>query len=100
MGIFSKFGKAYRVYGSEAYRDTMRAVEKVAGATLLLIDSKPEEEQQQILARVSSLVEKLNETVAEETPLVGAVALLMALRVHEQVVQQHADRFKSSGTGH
>lgn len=94
MGIFSKFGKAYRVYRSETYKDTMGAVERVAASTLLLIDSKPEAEQSEILARVSSLAEKLNDTVAEEIPLVGAVALLTALRVLDRVLQQNADSLR------
>jgi hypothetical protein len=70
VGIFSKFAKAYRVYDSNAYREAVSSVEKVASASLSSLFTKSEEEKAEILERVTKLGEKLNDAVSPETPLV------------------------------
>lgn len=97
MGIFSKFAKAYRVYDSSTYKETMRSVEKVAGASFRLFADKSADEQTQILVRVTELSEKLHDAIDDEIPLVIALTLLNAIRAHEQTVQHHADILRNAG---
>jgi hypothetical protein len=93
MGLGEKwklFGKHYRAYSSETYKDTMQAVDRVASTSLLLLQSKSEEERRQILDRAANLVGKLTEAIAEEIPLVVVTALLLTLRVQEQMLGEQA----------
>ena len=76
------------------YQDTMRAVERLASESLVLLDSKPEEERKAILARAQELTEKLSEVVGCDTPLVASVALLTEIRVLERLIQQQADKHR------
>jgi hypothetical protein len=91
VGIFSKFAKAYRVYDSQPYRETMRSVEKVASSSLKILADKSAKEKAQILERVTELSEKLQNAIADEIPLVVSLTLLSAIRVHEQTIQHRAD---------
>jgi hypothetical protein len=86
------FGGYFRAYSSEAYKDTMRAVEHLVSASLLLLDRKPAEERREILAKAQALTEKLSDAIANESPMVGALALLTAVRVHERLIQEQANR--------
>jgi hypothetical protein len=95
VGIFSKFAKAYRVYDSNAYREAVSSVEKVASASLSSLSSKSEEEKAEILERVTKLGEKLNDAVSLETPLVTALTLLIAIRAHYLSLQEQADYFRA-----
>jgi hypothetical protein len=88
VGIFSKFAKAYRVYDSNAYRETVSSVEKVASVSLSSLYSKSEEEKAEILGRVTKLGEKLSDAVSQEMPLVIALALLIAIRTHHLAIQE------------
>ena len=91
MGIFSKFAKAYRMYDSQAYRETMRGIEKIVGSALKILADKSAEEKAQILERVNELNEKLQNAIADEIPLVVSLSLLSAIRVHERTIQHFAD---------
>jgi len=82
VGLLSKFTKAYRVLDSETYRETIKSVEKIASASYGLLADKPDEEKARILERVNNLSEKLNDAVGHETPLIVALTLLTAVRVH------------------
>ena len=93
MGIFGRFAKAYRVYHSETYRETIRSAETVAGASLRLFADQSAREQAQILERVTELSEKLHNAIDGEIPLVIALTLLTAIRAHEQVLKKHPDKF-------
>jgi hypothetical protein len=86
MGIFEKFAKAYRVHDSRTYRETIASVEKVADVCLGQLATRSEREKEQIIRRVTELSEKLQEATVGESPLVVALTLLTALRVHQQVV--------------
>lgn len=76
----------HRVHHSEMYRETMHSVEKLAGASLRLFAEKPKEEQTKLLTQMAVLSKKINEALDEESPLVVALTLLTAIRVHEQLV--------------
>lgn len=76
----------HRVHQSETYRETMHSVEKLADASFRLFAEKSKDEQAEILARMDELSKKINETINKESPLVVALALLTAIRVHEQLV--------------
>jgi hypothetical protein len=92
IGKLKLFGGYFRAYSSEAYQDTMRAFEHLASASLLLLDRKSEEERREILAKAKDLTEKLSDVVANEIPMVGALALLTAVRVHERLIQEQANK--------
>ena len=91
---FKMFAGFYRAFSSEAYKDTMRAVEHLASSNLLLLERKPEEERREILAKAQSLTEKLSDAVANEAPMVASLALLTAVRVYERFIQEQADRYR------
>jgi hypothetical protein len=94
LGKWKLFGGYHRAYSSEAYKDTMRAVEHLASNTLLLLDSKPADEQS-ILTKARSLSDKLADVAGTETPLVVALAFLTSIRVLERVIQQQANQRQS-----
>jgi hypothetical protein len=94
LGKWKMFGSYFRVYSSEAYEDTMRAVENLAGSSLALLDNKPQEERRAILSKAESLTEKVFDAVETETPLVVALALMTALRAHERLIQEQAKQNK------
>lgn len=85
-----RFGEYFRAYSSKPYDETMHAFETLASTSILLLDRKPEEERKEILARAQHLTLKLLDLVEVETPMVGALGLLSAVRVHEQLIQQQA----------
>ncbi|MGB9204056.1 MAG: hypothetical protein WCB94_08825 [Terriglobales bacterium] len=85
-------GGYFRAYSSEAYKDTLRTVEHLASTSLLLLERKSEAEKRDILAKAQALTEKLSDTVANESPLVGVLALLTAVRVHERLIQEQANK--------
>jgi hypothetical protein len=62
----------------------------LASASLLLLDGKPEEEKREILAKAQALTERLSDAIAKEAPMVGALAVLTAARVHERLIQEQA----------
>jgi hypothetical protein len=96
VGIFRKFAKAYRVLDSETYKETMRSAEGIARASYGMLADKSTAEQAQILERVTSLSEKVNDAVDQETPLVVALTLLTAIRFHHQAIQQQVDKLRPS----
>jgi hypothetical protein len=95
IGNFKLFGEYFRAYSSEAYNETMHAFETLASASLLLLDRKPEEERRQILAKAQEITQELLELVANESPMVGALGLLTAVRVHERLIQERAKKAPS-----
>jgi len=93
MGVWNKLklvGEYRRIYQSEPYEGTMRAVKHLAVTSLLLLSRTPEEERQEIVAQSRRLTEKLTEAVATERPMVGALALLTAVRVHEELIREYS----------
>ena len=80
------FSAPARVHNSEMYRETVHSVEKLADASFRLFVEKPRHEQTEIPARMDELSKKINDTIEKESPLVVALALLTAIRVHEQLV--------------
>jgi hypothetical protein len=94
MNIFSKFTKAYRVYSSETYRETMASLEKTAGASYRLLASKSDGERAKLLERTSELSKKLHDAIDHEAPLVVALTLLVALRTLEQTLQPSCSELK------
>lgn len=90
MAKWKMFSAFFHAYSNEAYEDTMRAVENLAGSSLALLDNKPEEERRTILSKAEILTEKVFDAVETETPLVVALALMTALRAHEHLIQQQA----------
>jgi hypothetical protein len=92
IGKLKLFGEYFHAYSSEAYSDTMRAAEHLASSCLLLLARKPEVERRDILAKAQDLTEKLSVAVANEAPTIGALALLTAVRVHERLIQQQAEK--------
>ena len=93
-GKWESFGSYFRVYSSEAYADTLRAVETLAGSSLALLENKTQEERNAIFAKAQSLTEKVYDAVEMEPPLVVALALMTALRTHEHFIQQQAEQNK------
>jgi hypothetical protein len=90
MARWKMFGTYFRAYSSDAYKDTVRAVENLAGSSMALLDNKTEEERRALLSKAESLTEKVFDAVETETPLVVALALMTALRAHEHFIQQQA----------
>jgi phenylpyruvate tautomerase PptA (4-oxalocrotonate tautomerase family) len=90
MGIFDKFVRAYRVHDTQTYRETIACVEKVASVSLGSLAGKSEEEKTQLIRRITDLSEKLHNAIDSETPLVIALTLLTAIRVHEQTMYRVA----------
>jgi hypothetical protein len=96
MSILDKFVKAYRVHNTQTYRETISCVEKVANFSLGSLAGKSEEEKTQLIRRITDLSEKLHDAIDSETPLVIALTLLTAIRVHEQTMHRAA---KSTASG-
>jgi hypothetical protein len=94
LGKWKMFGSYFRVHSSEAYKDTVRAVEHLASTSLALLDGKAEDERRLILGKAQGLTEKMFDVVETETPLVVALALMTALRAHEHLLQQQTKRVK------
>lgn len=78
----------HRVHQSETHRETTHSVEKLADASFRLFAEKSAHEQTDILARTDELSSKINEVIEKESPVVVALALLTAIRVHEQLVNK------------
>lgn len=76
----------HRVHQSETYGETVHSVEKLADLSFRLFAGKPKHEQAEILARMDEPSKKTNENIDKESPLVLALALLTAIRVHQQLV--------------
>jgi hypothetical protein len=70
----------------------MDSAERLAAASYGLIASKSPQEQADLLARVTELSEKISAAVENEVPLVVALTLLTALRVHDQTMQHQAKK--------
>lgn len=79
---------AHRFHDCETYRETMHSVEKLADASFRSFAEKSKDQQTEILARLDELCKKINEALGKESPLVVALALLTAIRVHEQLVNR------------
>lgn len=90
------FGSCFRAYSSETYTDTVSAIEKLAGSSLALLERKSAEEKRDILARAENLTEKVFDALEAEAPLVVALALIAALRTHEQFIQRQAEQNRKS----
>lgn len=84
------FGEYYKVCSSESYKETVNATEHLARECLLLLHTKAEPERNEILQQAQQLSTTLSMFVAEERPLIGALALLSAVRIHEELIRQHA----------
>jgi hypothetical protein len=89
VGFFRKLSRAYRVVDSQTYKDTIRSTETLTSASLRLLADKTAEEQTQITEPVNNLSEKLHDAIDHEIPLVVALTLLTAIRVHHQIVEKH-----------
>ena len=76
----------HQVHHSETHRETMNSVEKLADASLRLLAEKSKHEQIEILDRMDELSKKINKALEREQSLVVTLALLTAIRVHEQLV--------------
>jgi hypothetical protein len=64
--------------------------------SLLIFDGKTHEEQKEILVRSTKISEKIAEVAANEIPLVVSVALVIALQVHDQLVQKSPQGMRMS----
>ena len=95
MGFFKKVGKTMRILESETYRDTVKTADRVAQGTYQLLAEKSSEEAGLVVGRASELSDKILEVVGEEKLLVAGLALLMALRVWDQHVQQQAEDLRA-----
>jgi len=88
MGFFKKVGKTMRILESETYKDTIKSTERLAQSSYCLLAEKSPEEVDLIGSRATELSVKIQEIVGWEKPLVAALAILTALRVLDQHVQQ------------
>jgi hypothetical protein len=95
MGFFKKVGKTMRILESQTYKDTIKSAERVAQGTYQLLAEKSPEEVNLIGGRASDLSIKIQEIVSEEQLLVAGLALLTALRVLDQHVQQQAEDLRA-----
>ena len=95
MGFFKKVGKTIRILESQTYKDTIKSAERVAQGTYQLLAEKSPEEVNLIGRRASDLSVKIQEIVGEEQLLVAGLALLTALRVLDQHVQQQAEDLRA-----
>jgi len=96
LAKWKMLGSYFRVHSSEAYKDTVRAVEHLAATSLALLDGKAENERHLILDKAQGLTDKVFDAVETEAPLVVALALMTALRAHEHLIQQQAKRAKEN----
>lgn len=96
MGIekWKMFGAYYRACGSQTYDDVVGAVRSLASSSLVLLDNKPEEERDAILAKAQTLTMEVMDIVAGETPMVAGLALMGAIRVHEQLIWEQVKQNK------
>ena len=69
----------------ETCAEILRSADRLASASFRLFAEKSKSEQAAILARVTQLSEDLNKTLGNQPPLVVALTLLTAIRVHEQL---------------
>jgi hypothetical protein len=90
LGKWKLFGSYFRTYSSDAYNDTMSAVERLARDSILVLNRKPEDERREILARAQIVTERISETFDNEAPMVAAIGLLTAVRVLEQMIKNQA----------
>jgi flagellar biosynthesis/type III secretory pathway chaperone len=91
MGFFKKVGKTMRVLESETYKDTIKSTERLAQSSYCLLAEKSPDEAGPISSRATELSLKIQEIVGEEKPLIAALAILTALRVLDQHVQQQVE---------
>ncbi|PYT98180.1 MAG: hypothetical protein DMG38_16620 [Acidobacteria bacterium] len=80
-----RYYAAQRVSHSETCAEILRSADRLASASFRLFAEKSKSEQAAILARVTQLSEDLNKTLGNQPPLVVALTLLTAIRVHEQL---------------
>jgi hypothetical protein len=97
FGKWRSFVKYRRVYSSRTYNDALKCFQRLTGTSLLLFDSKTHEEQNDILNRSTKLSEKIAETTANEIPLVVSMALIIALQVHDGMVQNSSREVSRKG---
>jgi hypothetical protein len=97
MGIFEKMklARTYQhVYSTETYKDTVRCAEKLARESLALLKAKSPEEVDRIGLLVQGLTNKINDMVADDSPLVAALSLLTAIRILEQNIQTQVESLR------
>jgi hypothetical protein len=82
MAILGRFFQVYRGRSRKMYNDTMRAIDKVAAASSDLLAQKSPDEVAVVLQRATVLIDEVHRVTERETPLVVALTLLVALRVH------------------
>jgi len=87
-----QFRSAYEVFSSDAYKETMSSLERVAGSTHRLLAAKPREQQIEISARVRQLTDKITDLISDEIPLVAGLSLTTAIRVLDETLQQESSR--------
>jgi hypothetical protein len=95
MEFFKEFGKNKRIFQSEMYKETMISTERIAQGTYRLLADKSAEEVGLIGSRATELSLKIQEVVGEEKLLVAGLAILTALRVLDQHVQQQAEDLRA-----
>jgi hypothetical protein len=95
MGFFKEVGKNMRIFQSDTYKETIKSTERVAQGTYRLLAEKSPEEAGLIGSRATELSVKIQEIVGEEKLLVAGLALLTALRVLDQHVQQQAEDLRA-----
>jgi len=95
MGFFKEVGKNMRIFQSETYKETMKSTERIAQGTYRLLAEKSAEEVELIGSRATELSLKIQEVVGEEKLLVAGLAILTALRVLDQHVQQQAEDLRA-----
>lgn len=95
MGFFKKIGTTMRVLESETYKETIKSAERVAQGSYRLLAEKSADEAGLIGSRATELSLKIQEIVGEEKPLVAALAILIALRVLDQHVQQQVEDLRA-----
>ena len=96
LGKWKSFVQYRRVYSSRTYNDALKCFQRLTGTSLLLFDGKTHEEQNQIIVRSTKLSEKIADATANEIPLVVSMALVIALQVHDQLIQNSARDKKTS----
>ncbi len=96
LGKWKSFFRYRRVYSSRTYNDAVKCFERLTATSLLLFDGKTHEEQTVIMDRSTKLSERIAEATANEIPLVVSMALIVALQVHDQMLQNKAQETKTS----
>ncbi|MGA2510939.1 MAG: hypothetical protein ABSG27_11975 [Candidatus Acidiferrales bacterium] len=90
LGKWKSFFRYRRVYSSRTYNHAMKCFEHLTASSLLIFEGKTHEEQNEILGRSTKLSEKIAEATVNEIPLVVSMALIIALQVHDQMIQDSA----------